>query len=156
MFALHSCKVSYSFTGATINPAIETFSVQYFPNRAEIIQPTLSQEFTDALRQKMETQTRLNLASGYGDVNFEGEITAYDVTPQAITGNEAPALNRLTVSVNVRFTNLVEPENDFEKRFTRYEDFSATQDLSQVESELIIKINEQLTEDIFNEAFVNW
>jgi hypothetical protein len=151
-----SCKISYSFTGVSINPDIKTVSIQYFDNRAPIVQPQLSQVFTDALRDKIQGQTSLKLVTGYGDVDFSGEIKNYETRPQAITGQETAALNRLTVSVRVKFTNEIEPEKSFDTTFSRYEDYESSKDLSSVEDELIKLIVEQLMEDIFNKAFVNW
>ncbi len=151
-----SCKVSYSFSGANINPAIKTVSVQYFDNRAPLVQAQLSQVFTDALREKVQGSTSLALVTGFGDVDFSGEIKNYETRPQAITGAESAALNRLSITVRVKFTNAIEPDKDFDTSFTRYEDFESSKDLSSVEDELIKLITEQLIEDIFNKAFVNW
>ena len=152
----HSCTISYTTTGASIDPAVETISVQYFPNRAPIVTPTLSQKFTDDLREKFRSQTRLNLVNGYGDVNFEGEIVNYETKPIAIQADETASKNRLTVTVRVRYTNTVNPEADFDTNFSRYEDYDANRDLSSVENELLDDIIQNLTEDIFNKAFVNW
>lgn len=151
-----SCKVSYSLTGITINPEIKTVSIQYFDNRAPLVQPQLSQIFTDALRDKVQGSTRLSLVTGYGDVDFSGEIKNYETRPQAITGAETAALNRLTVTVRVKFTNEIETEKSFDSSFSRYEDYDSSKDPSAVEDELIKLIVEQLMEDIFNKAFVNW
>ncbi|MEZ5070187.1 MAG: LptE family protein [Bacteroidales bacterium] len=157
MWGLVSCKVSYSFSGATISPDVHSYSVDYFPNRAPKVQAQLSQVFTDALMDKIQANTTLDLNTDGGDVSFSGEITNYQVRPMAITGAETAAMNRLTITVNVRFTNEVQPEFDFESSFSRYEDFDASNDLSgSFEEELIVLIVENLVEDIFNQAFVNW
>jgi hypothetical protein len=155
--SLNSCSVQYSLTGASIDyNEIKTLSVQYFPNRAEIIVPTLSQQFTDALRDKFRAQTKLKQVTGLGDVNFEGEITRYTTQAMAIQSNEKPAKNRLTIEVKVRYTNNVKPESSFESNFARYQEYDSNASLSSVESSLIEAIIEQITEDIFNKAFVNW
>jgi len=154
--SFQSCKVTYSFTGVTINPEIKTVSIQYFDNRAPLVQPQLSQVFTDALRDKIQGSTSLELVTGYGDVDFSGEIKNYETRPQAITGAETAALNRLSVTVRVKFSNEVEPDKSFDTSFTRYEDYDSSKDPSSVEDELIKLIVEQLMEDIFNKAFVNW
>jgi len=153
---LQSCKVSYSLSGTNIPVQIETASVQYFPNRAPLVQAQLSQLFTDELRDKIEAQTRLELVNGMGDVNFSGEIVDYETRPTAITGNETAALNRLTISVRVQYSNSFDPESNFDTRFSRYEDYESSKDLSQVEDELVNDIVDMLVEDIFNRAFVNW
>jgi hypothetical protein len=153
---LTQCKVSYSFSGVNISPEVLTYSVDYFPNRAPIVQAQLSQVFTDALMDKIQGSTSLDLATGGGDVQFSGEITGYNTRPTAITGEETAARNRLTITVRVKYTNLVEPELDYDTSFSRYEDYDASQNLTDVENELIELIVENLVEDIFNRAFVSW
>jgi hypothetical protein len=156
-FTMSSCTVQYSLTGASIDyNAIKTLSVQYFPNRAEIIVPTLSQQFTEALRDKFRSQTKLKQVTGMGDVNFEGEISRYATQSMAIQSDAKPAKNRLTIEIKVRYTNNVKPEQNFETSFSRYEDYDSNVSLSSVESDLIEKIIDQLTDDVFNKAFVNW
>ena len=150
------CKVSYSFSGVNISPEVQTYTVQYFPNRAPIVQAQLSQVFTDALLDKIQNNTNLNLATDGGDVQFSGEITRYEVRPTAITGNETAARNRLTIAVRVKYINAVEPDLDYDTSFSRYEDFDATLSLTDVEDQLIELIVENLIEDIFNRAFVSW
>lgn len=154
--ALWGCTVNYSFSGASIDPKMKTYSVQYFANRAPIVVPTLSQQLTEALREKIKSQTKLRLVTGVGDADFSGEITRYETRAVAITGNDRPAQNRLTIEVRVRYTNSVNPKENFESTFSRYKDYDANQNLSSVEQELIKDILDLLTEDIFNKAFVNW
>ncbi len=156
LFVTPACKVSYSFSGTNIPIEINTVSIQFFPNRAPLVQAQLSQTFTDELRDKIQSQTRLEIVNGIGDVDFSGEITNYEVRPQAITGNETAALNRLTITIRVKYENSVYPDNSFDTRFSRYEDYNSSQDLSQVENELIDLIVENIVEDVFNRAFVNW
>jgi len=151
-----SCKISYSFSGASISPQVKTLSVQYFQNRAALVQPGLSQSLTDALSDKCKAQTRLSLVNGNGDVNFEGEITDYSTRPLTVAADSRAAMNRFTISVKVKFTNTVEPQYSYERTFTRYEDYDSRLNLSDVEKGLSDKIIELLVEDIFNAAFVNW
>lgn len=154
---LNSCSsVKYSMSGASISPDVKSLSVQYFPNRALIVNPELSQKFTDGLREKCKAQTTLTILTQGGDVNFEGEITGYDVRPTAIQGNDVAAKNRLTITVRVKFTNTVEPKYSFDSSFSRFKDYESNKDLSSVAGELIPLIIDELTEDIFNKAFVNW
>ena len=152
---MHACGV-YSFTGASIPPGANTFSVDFFPNHAPMVQPTLSQVFTDALKDKFSRQTNLKLENGLGDLHFEGSITGYSVQPQAIGADDRAAQNRLTITVRVKFVNEFEPENDFEQNFSRYYDYPSNRSLAEVESEAIDIITEALVEDIFNRAVVNW
>jgi hypothetical protein len=91
-----------------------------------------------------------------GDIAFEGEITDYKTTPGAITSGQTAAMNRLTVTVQVRFSNLIDDTKDFEQSFSRYEDYPSDQDLNSVQESLTSTIIEQLVEDIFNKALVNW
>lgn len=153
--AMQSCGV-YTFTGASIPPEAKTVSVSLFPNKAEIVQPTLSQTFTDALRDKFASQTNLAMIPKGGDLHFEGEITGYTTEPVAITGQQQAALIRLKITVNVRFTNKYSEKDNFETNFSRYEDYSSSLNLNAVEADLIAKITEALVEDIFNKAVVNW
>lgn len=149
-------KLSYTMTGGNIDPQAMTISITDFPNKASLVQPILSQAFTDALRDKFVSQTRLELVDDNGDYILEGEIVNYTTQPVAIQGNETAALNRLTITVNVRFFNRFDETQNFEQRFSRYQDYESTLNLSEVEEGLISSINEALVEDIFNKAVVNW
>jgi hypothetical protein len=148
--------VNYSFVGGNLDPDIKSISILYFSNNAAIVQPTLSQSFTDALRDKFSSQTKLSSVSKNGDLNIEGYITGYTTQPIAIQGNEQAAMNRLTISVSVKFTNKLDEKQNFEQTFSRYADYLSTLNLSSVEESLIKEINDQLVEDIFNKAVVNW
>lgn len=149
------CKVTYSFTGASTT-GLKTVSIQYFQNRAAVVQPGLSQFLTDAMIDKCKTQTNLKYITEIGDANFEGEITDYNTRPQTVAADAQAAINRFTITVKVKFTNAVNPDLSFEQTFSRYEDYDSNIDLSRVEKELSDKIVEMLVEDIFNQAFVNW
>lgn len=155
---ISACTVSYSFTGASIAPEVKTVSVKIFPNYAPLAQPVLSQVFTEALRDIFLSQTNLNLVDKGGDLHFEGSITGYQSNPTAIQSGEVAqaALNRLSITVNVIFTNKFDEKQDFEANFTRFADYDASRNLADVELELIDEINEQLVQDIFNKAVTNW
>ncbi len=152
---LSGCGV-YSFTGASTPPEAKTVSVLLFPNKAELVQPSLSQLFTEALREKFSSQTSLILVPRNGDLHFEGEITGYSTEPVAITGEQQAALIRLKITVNVRYVSKFSPKDNFETSFSRYEDYSSSLNLSSVELDLVNKINEALVDDIFNKSVVNW
>ena len=156
LFAMTGCRVNYSFSGVNISDEVQTYSVDYFQNRAPLVQAQLSNVFTEALQDKIQSNTSLDLSNQAGDVQFSGEITGYATRPTAITGAETAARNRLTITVRVKYTNVVEPELDYDTSFSRYEDYDASQDLSSVENDLIELIVEDLVEDIFNRAFVSW
>ncbi len=149
-------KIRYTASGASIPAAASTFSVAYFQNNAQLAQPAISQKITNALIDKISSQTRLKLTNGIGDLHFEGEITGYNTRPEAIQSNEQAAMNRLTITINVRFLNKFEPDKDFETRFSRFQLFPSSESLSAVEDRLIDQINAELVEDIFNRALVNW
>ena len=151
-----SCRINYSFTGANISPAVKTYSVYYFPNRARLVNPTLSQSFTEALREKLQRQTSLNELAEDGDLIFEGQVTGYEVRPMSIQKDDMAALNRLTVTVRVKYTNNINPDQSLEQTFSAYEDFDSTSSLSDVEDGLVPDIITKLTEDIFNATLANW
>lgn len=154
--AMQSCGV-YSFTGASIPPQAETISVDHFPNDAQLVQPILSQRFTDELRNKFMRQTNLQMVDGVGHLHFEGSIVGYRTEPIAITGDDRAAMNRLTITVRVSYINEFDESAEFINRnFSRYFDYDSNLSLSQVENEAIDQIVSELVEDIFNEAVVSW
>ncbi len=154
---MNSCKVSYSFTGASVSPDVKTISIPYFPNTAPLVVPTLSKNFTDALRDYFTSQTNLLLVDRNGDLAIDGTITGYEVQPTAIQGNETAAMNRMTITVSVKFTNKKNPKQDFEPlSFSRYLDYPSSQSLSSVQDGLIKDITDQLVQDIFNRTIANW
>lgn len=146
----------YSFTGASIPPEAETVSISYFPNQAQIINPTLSQRFTEELQDKFTRQTNLNLIESNGDLHFEGVITEYSTRPISIQADDRPAQNRLTISVRVSFDNQYDPDSNFERAFSRYYEYPSNRSLTEVEQEAISYISEALVDDIFNQSVVNW
>ncbi|MCX6232830.1 MAG: LptE family protein [Bacteroidetes bacterium] len=152
---LNGCGV-YSFTGASISPDVKTISILQFQNNAPLVQPTLSQTLTLALRDKFASQTNLSLVKSNGDLNIDGEITNYVVQAVAVQANQQAALNRLSITIKVKFTNKKNDKQDFESIFSRYKDYNSQLDLSTVEKGLIDEINKELVEDIFNKAVVNW
>jgi hypothetical protein len=153
-FICQGCGI-YSFSGASIPAEAKTVSVAYFPNHAQLVNPLLSDNLTTALRDAMTNQTTLDVVESGGDLAFEGEITDYRTSPVAITGQTA-AMNRLTITVKVRFSNSIDETKDFESSFSRYEDYPSDQDLISVQESLTATIVDQLVEDIFNKALVNW
>ncbi len=155
IFLLSSCGI-YSFSGASIPAEAKTVSVQYFPNNAQLVNPLLSNTITNALNDMFVNQTTLQSVAQNGDLALEGEITGYKTSPIAITGNQTAAMNRLTVTVNVRFTNKYDESKNFEQSFSQYQDYPSGQDLNAVQDILVEQIVEDLCQDIFNKAVVNW
>lgn len=153
---ISGCKINYSFTGVNLSPQVKTYSVYYFPNRARLVNPNLSQQFTEDLRDKLQRQTSLNEIQDNGDLIFEGQIENYDVRPMSIQKDDLAAQNRLTITVRLKYTDNIDPDNSFERSFTAYEDFDSTSSLSDVEDGLVPEITEKLLEDIFNATVANW
>lgn len=152
---LNSCGI-YSFSGASIPAEAKTVSVQYFPNNAQLVNPLLSNLITNTLNDMFVNQTTLQSVAQNGDLALEGEITSYTTSPIAITGNQTAAMNRLTVTVNVRFTNKYDESKNFEQNFSQYQDYPSGQDLNAVQDILVEEIVNNLCQDIFNKAVVNW
>ena len=154
---LPSCTVSYGFSGVSLSrDKYKTFTVYYFPNRARLVNPTLSQSFTEELREKLTRQTWMNELEDNGDIEFEGQITGYDFRPMSIAKDDQSAQTRLTITIKVKYTNHQEPEKDFEQSFSAFEDFDSSLAISSVEDELTAAIIEKLTDDIFNATIADW
>lgn len=155
-FIVHSCGI-YSFTGTSIQSDVKTITINYFEYQALKVNPSLSNQITEALQEKFIKLTKLELVDMDGDLEITGAVSGYDVKATAVTANEQAAQNRLTVNVKVSFTNRKYPEDDFpDKSFSAYADFDAMTSLDAVESELCEEIVEQLCEDIFNATVANW
>jgi len=146
----------YSFTGASIPPEAETVSVQFFPNKAQLVVATLSPIFTEILQDQFQNQTTLDMVERNGDLSLDGEITDYRISPVAIQGDQTAALNKMSITVNVRFTNKFEPDKDFEQKFTQFVEYPSDADLTSQQDDLITTIAEMLATDIFNKAVINW
>lgn len=146
----------YSFTGADTGNA-ENFQVNFFQNNAPIVEPGIDLKFTRDLQDLIQNQTNLILEDSNADLIYEGEITQYYVAPMTATSNERAAQQRLTIAVNVRYINTLDPEKDFEKKFSFYFDFDANQQLTgPVKDEAIEEIFVRLTQDVFNESLTGW
>ena len=151
-----ACTGGYSFTGASIPPGAKTISVATFPNFASTVNPQLSQKLTDELMRMFSSQTPLDVTTADGDLQVSGEITGYDTRAAALSSDDQVSMNRLTITIKVRFTNALDPEADFEQQFSRYRDYAASLDFSSVENSLMEEIVAELCEDVFNKAVVNW
>ncbi len=152
-------RVGYSLSGASIPPEAKTFSVAYFPNNATMVAPILSSELTTQLKNIFMTRTRLTEVREGGDFAFEGEITNYTSTTASVassTSNDYGALNRLTITIRVRFTNVIDEKSSFNQSFSSYADYDSTKLLTEVETELINQILEELIDKIFQAAASNW
>lgn len=154
------CKIGYSLSGASISPDVKSVFVDYFRNRSKVINPTLSQTFTEAMKDKFVNETGLSLNSEQGDLEFSGEITGYDVRPLSVqktdTGMDYASMNRLTITVKVIFVNNKDHEQDFNTTFSAYFDWESSKTINQVENEAVQVCVTQLIEDIFNKSVANW
>ncbi len=150
---------SYSFKGASIPNDMKTISINYFENNSLLVVPTLSHDFTEALKTRIRNQSKLNIVPGEGHAILEGRISNYTLSPVAIQDNTRPTAGatRLTITVQVKYINNLEPDKNFDQTFERFKDFTMTgQSLQSAETQNIKAIIDLLTEDIFNRAFSNW
>lgn len=156
LLLIHGCKVNYSLSGASIPPDVKTITIKFFPKTAPLGPSNLSQTFTERLKEKFIGQTDLTVVDRNGDLQLEGAITGYAVTPQAIQPNETAAKNRLTITVNVKYTNTKDEKLSFESSFSRFTDYNSTVNLAAAEEGLIREVFDQVVDDIFNKAVINW
>lgn len=150
-----SCGI-YTFSGTSIQPDVFSITVETIENRAMQINPTLSNQLTIALQDKYRRMTRLDMLPEGGDLVVSGYITNYDVTPTAITADEVASMNRLTISVRIKFVNEKHPEDNFEKNFAAYQEYDSNNSLDAVQAMLCEQIIETLVEDIFNSTVADW
>lgn len=156
LFTTAGCSVNYSFTGADIPAEAQNFSVKPFNVVAPLADPTYGLTITESLKELILNQSRLDLTTGEGDLQFEGTVTGYNVAPAAISSDEFAEINRLTITIKVSYVNSFEEEKSFERSFSRFADFPTTQELTNVEQTLIEEINNQLTQDIFDASLGSW
>ena len=155
VLAAVSCGI-YSFTGPNIQPDVKTICIPFVEYKALRVNPSLSNDLTEALQDKFRKLTSLEQVDQDGDLELVCEVTGYDVKATAITAGEVAAKNRLTVSVKIEFTSRKYPEDDVSQSFSAYEDFDATQSLDAVEGTLCETIIDKLVEDIFNATVAQW
>ena len=154
---LGACTVSYRFNGASIDyTRIKTINIQDFQNLAPTVYPPLATKLSEDLKYRFQTRTRLTQVQNQGDLNLEGEIIGYDITPEAVQENALAAKTKLTITVNVRYNNLVDEEESFERTFTSFQTFDASQMLTDVQDQLIEDMVTDLINQIFNATVENW
>ncbi len=143
-------------SGASIPPEAKTISVGFFKNNTSLGAPSLSQRFSEKLKDVVSQQTNLGLVKSNGDLQFEGYIADYNVAPVAVQTPDQASMNRMTITVNVVFKNRFDPKKNFEQSFSRFADFSSSENVSSKEPELVQEIYRLITEDIFTRAFNDW
>ena len=151
-----ACSVQMTMRGSSVPENVQTASVQLFQNRAPLINPLLSQTFTESMKDRITSESRLIINDEMGDVDFSGEITGYDLRPMAIQANAVSAETRMTITVRVRFRNFKNPQQNWESSFSAFSDFESSQNITAIEDQLVRDIVDQLTENIFNRAFSDW
>ncbi|QBZ96695.1 LptE family protein [Flavobacterium sangjuense] len=153
--SINSCSV-YNFTGAKPVDG-KTFQVNYFQNNADLIEPGIERRFTIRLQEIIQNQTNLDLTNSNGDLLYEGEIVEYRITPMQATASQTAAQSRLTISVNVRFSNKNKEADNFERRFSFYRDYEGSSlPTGSVLNDYIDEIFERITQDVFNESLAKW
>ncbi|HBL72925.1 MAG: LptE family protein [Bacteroidales bacterium] len=157
MLVVAGCTVQYKFNSASIDyTKVKTISILDFPNQATLVYPPLSQEFTESLKDYFARQTKLKLIPKEGDLNIEGEIVGYELTPMSTQADGYASETKLTVTINVRYTNTTNPDEHFEERFSAFRTFEATRMLDDVQGALTDEICKEIAEQIFNKSVANW
>ena len=151
------CTISYKFNGASIDyTKVKTISIKDFPNQAPLVYPPLSQQFTEGVKDIYVRQTSLSLVRDNGDLQLEGEITGYDLTPMAVKEDAYSSKTKLTITVKVRYTNRTNADEDFEQSFSAYREFDSNVMLQDVQDQLCSEIIEELADQIYNSTVANW
>ncbi|MCQ2360516.1 MAG: LPS assembly lipoprotein LptE [Paludibacteraceae bacterium] len=152
------CTISYKFNGTIIDYSkVHSISVHDFPNRAAMVYAPLAIKFNEEIKDIYTRQTRLNMVRQDGDLDLEGEITGYDISPQAISSTDGMASEtRLTIRINVRYVNNTDHEEDFERSYTAYRNFDSSKMLTDVQDQLIEEMIKEITENIYNDTVANW
>ena len=154
---LPSCVISYKFNGASIDYSkTKTISIADFPNVAPLVYAPLSNTLSDGIRDLFQRQTRLEQVRRGGNLEIEGEITGYALTPMSVSSDSYAAETKLTITVKVRFTNNVAPEDSFEKTYTAYQTFDASQMLTDVQDELCNTMVAEIADQIYNDTVAKW
>lgn len=153
---LSGCKISYSFSGTSIQSDVKTICIEPVVNKATKINPSLANMLTEELNDKYRKLTRLEQVTEEGDLNLLVTIESYDVRATAVTADEVAAMNRLTVTCKVVFTNVLHTEDNLEQSFAAYEDYDSNNSLDMVENQLCETIVKKIVDDIFNATVAQW
>ena len=152
-----ACTISYKFNGAALDYNVyKTISVSEFPIRAALVYPPLQQTFENQLLDYIARNTRLQVNDGASDLQIEGEITGYNLSPQAVTEDAYASRTRLTITVRVKYTDNRQESNNIDQTFSAYRDFDSSEMLTDVQDELCMQISKELVDLIFNATLGNW
>lgn len=151
------CRISYKFNGSALDYNVyKTVSVGEFPIRAALVYPPLQSTFENELLNYIDRNTRLQTTDGVSDLQLDGEITGYNLTPQAVTEDGYGSMTRLTITVRVRYTDNKQENKDLDQSFSAYRDFPSSEMLTDVQDQLCEEISKELVELIFNATLGNW
>lgn len=157
---VHSCRINYGFTGASIGADVKTVFIDYFPNRARVVNPNLSQSFEEDLKDRFVSELGLSLRDGDGDLEFSGQITGYDTKPLSIQqgddGRDFASQNRFTIRIKVKYVNNKDHTYDFNQEFSAFYDYDSSLSFDSVEDEAVDNCLVQIIDEIFNKSVANW
>lgn len=157
LLLLSSCTISYKFNGASIDYAkIKTITVSDFTNNAALVYAPLAVNLTDGIKDLYQRQTRLEQVRRGGNLELEGEITGYALTPMAVSADSYASETKLTITVKIRFTNNIAPEESFEETYSAYQTFDASQMLTDVQDELCNTMIAEIADQIYNDTVAKW
>ena len=157
LLLIPGCTVAYNFNSGSIDyTKTKSISISDFPNNAELVNPTLAQNFSEALRDKYARQTRLQILPRGGDMHLEGEVVGYQLSAMAISADSYASETKLTLTINVRFTNNKKPEEDFETRYTAFQMFDSNRMLNTVEGELVKITVDEIVDKVYNDTVAKW
>ena len=157
VMGLSACTISYKFNGASIDYSrTKTISIADFPNHAALVYPLLSSTRTEEIKDQYQRQTRLEIVRKGGDLELEGEITDYVVTPMAVAADSYASETKLTLTIRVRFTNNAVPDESFEKTYSAYQTFDSSKLLTDVQDELCATMVKELADNIYNDTVAKW
>lgn len=152
-----SCRINYTLNGAALDYTVyKTIRVSEFPIRAALVYAPLQQTFENELQDYIQRNTRLSIVEGASDLELSGEITGYNLTPQAVTEDAYASKTRLTITVRVKYTDNIKDSNSLDQTFSAYRDFDATELLVDVQDQLCQEISKELVDLIFNATLGNW
>lgn len=157
MLMASSCTISYKFNGTIIDYSkVKSISITDFTNHAAMVYAPLTNVINEQLKDKYSKLTRLNIVNNNGDLELDGEVTGYDITATDISSTSVSTTTRLTIRLNVRYTNNTDHEEDFERGYTAYREFDSSKMITDVQDELINQIIEEIVDKIYNDTVANW
>ena len=149
-----SCGV-YSPYGASTSGA-KSFSVSKFEAIHPLVSATSALSITESLVDRVQRQSVLKLVGNEGELQFSGKVVGWTVQPINVQGDETAGANRVTITVDVVYTNTLDENLSFQRNFSRFVDVSSSSDLFSIEDQIVDEIGELISQDIFNSSLGNW